>query len=136
VQNPYANPDDILMDFCKQYFHEDTVAAFNMYKNTFDFVETIYYRDGEKFLHHGGLKRPRGEPVEIEKVTQAYDKMKLLIDKLPDTNQYKKDLQKYCLVISYLGRIAAGDDSVQENWKLLDDESYNELSASNADKWQ
>ena len=45
VQNPYANPDDILMDFCKQYFNEDTVAAFNMYKNTFDFVETIYYKN-------------------------------------------------------------------------------------------
>jgi hypothetical protein len=136
VQNPYANPDRILMDFCKTYFPEDPDAAFNMYKNTFDFVENIYYRDGEKFLHHGGLERPRGEPTELEKVTQAYDKMKQLIDNLPDSNQYKKNLQKYCLVISYLGRIAAGDESVQEDWKLLDAESYIELSASNADKWQ
>ena len=136
VQNPYANPDTILTDFCKEYFPEAPDAAFNMYKNTFDFVENVYYRDGEKFLHHGGLERPRGEPTELEKVTRAYDKMKLLIDNLPDSNQYKKDLQKYCLVISYLGRIAAGDDSVQEDWKLLDTESYNELSASNADEWQ
>jgi len=62
--------------------------------------------------------------------------MEHLIDKIPDSNQYKTDLQKYCLIISYLGRIAAGDDSVQDDWKILDPESYNELSASNADKWQ
>jgi len=135
VQNPYSNPDDILMDFCKKYFHEDTAAAFNMYKNTFNFIETIYYKDGEKFFHHGGLRRPRGEPVELEKVTQAYDKMKRLIDKLPDSNQYKKELQKYCLVISYLGRVAAGDNSVVDDWKNLDRESFEELEARNADKW-
>ncbi|WP_462319675.1 hypothetical protein [Marinilabilia sp.] len=135
VQNPYANPDDILMDFCKQYFPEAPDAAFNMYKNTFDYVENIYYRDGEKFLHHGGLERPRGEPVEIEKVTQAYDKMIRLIDKLPDSNQYKKDLQKYCLIISYLGRTAAGDKSVVQDWKNIDRESFEELAAENADEW-
>ena len=106
VQNPYSNPDDILMDFCKEYFPEDPVAAFNMYKNTFDFVKAVYYRNGEKYLHHGGLERPRGIPVDIEQVTQAYDKMKELIDILPDSNLYKKDLQKYCLIISYLGRTA------------------------------
>lgn len=136
VQNPYANPDDILMDFCKEYFPEDSGAAFNMYKNTFGFVESIYYRNGEKYLHHGGLERPRGTPVSYEQVIQAYQKMKLFIDKIPDSNQYKAELQKYCLIISYLGRIATGDDSIQDDWKILDTESYNELSASEADKWK
>lgn len=136
VQNPYANPDDILMDFCKKYFPEDSSAAFNMYKNTFDFVEAIYYRNGEKFLHHGGLERPRGTPVSYEQVIEAYQKMKLFIDKIPDSNQYKAELQKYCLIISYMGRIATGDVSIQDDWKILDPESYNELSASEANKWQ
>jgi len=126
---------DYWAHFCKKYFHEDTAAAFNMYKNTFNFIETIYYKDGEKFFHHGGLRRPRGEPVELEKVTQAYDKMKRLIDKLPDSNQYKKELQKYCLVISYLGRVAAGDNSIVDDWKNLDRESFKELEARNAAKW-
>lgn len=136
IQNPYANPDDILMDFCKEYFPEAPDAAFKMYKNTFDFVKAVYYNNGEKYLHHGGLKRPRGTPVDLETVNLAYDEMKQLIDALPDASQYKNELQKYCLVISYLGRIAAGDDSIQDEWKLLDTESYNELSASEADKWQ
>ena len=136
VQNPYANPDDILMDFCKEYFPEDPNTAFNMYKYTFDFIKAVYYRNGEKYLHHGGLKRPRGTPVDLESVTRAYDKMKRLIDMLPDSNQYKKDLQKYCLVISYLGRTAAGDKSVAKDWKNLDRESFEELEASNAGKWQ
>jgi len=61
--------------------------------------------------------------------------MKRLIDKLPDSNQYKKELQKYCLVISYLGRVAAGDNSVVDDWKNLDRESFEELEARNADKW-
>ena len=73
--------------------------------------------------------------MEIEKVIHAYDKMKQLIDKLPDSNQYKKDLQKYCLIISYLGRTAAGDKSVVQDWKNLDCESFEELAASNVDKW-
>jgi len=136
VQNPYANPDTILMDFCKDYFPEAPDAAFNMYKNTFDFVEAVYYRNGEKYLHHGGLKRPRGKPVDLETVNQAYDEMKQLIDALPDSSQYKDDLQKYCLVISYLGRIAAGDDSVVNDWQKLDPESFEELAAENADEWQ
>ncbi|MBN2632169.1 MAG: hypothetical protein JXR66_01340 [Bacteroidales bacterium] len=135
VQNPYANPDDILMDFCKQYFPEDSVAAFNMYKNTFDFVKAVYYKNGEKYLHHGGLERPRGTPVDIDKVTQAYDKMKQLIDLLPESGQFKKDLQKYCLIISYLGRTAAGDKSVVKDWENLDHESFEELAAHNAGKW-
>ena len=135
VQNPYANPDTILMDFCKDYFPEAPDATFNMYKNTFDFVEAVYYRNGEKYLHHGGLKRPRGTPVDLETVNQSYDEMKQLIDALPDSVQYKDDLQKYCLVISYLGRIAAGDKSVVEDWKILDRESFEELAADNADKW-
>lgn len=135
VQNPYSNPDSILMDFCKEYFPEDSSAAFNMYKNTFDFVKAVYYRNGEKYLHHGGLKRPRGTPVDIETVTQAYVKMKQLIDVLPESNQFKKDLQKYCLIISYLGRTAAGDKSVVKDWENLDLESYEELEAGNADKW-
>jgi len=136
VQNPYANPDTILMDFCKDYFPEAPDAAFNMYKNTFDFIEAVYYRNGEKYLHHGGLKRPRGTPVDLETVNQAYDEMKQLIDALPDSSQYKDDLQKYWLVISYLGRIAAGDDSVVNDWQKLDPESFEELAAENADEWQ
>ncbi|MGK7395426.1 MAG: hypothetical protein ACNS62_12695 [Candidatus Cyclobacteriaceae bacterium M3_2C_046] len=135
VQNPYANPDSILIDFCKMYFPEDLNAAFDMYKNTFDYAKAIYYRNGEKYLHHGGLKRPRGIPVELETVHQAYHKMKGLIDTIPDSNQYKKDLQKYCLIISYMGRIAAGDKSVVEVWENLDSESFEELAAKNADKW-
>lgn len=137
TQNPYANPDDILRDFCKEHFPEDPQAAFDMYKNTFDFVKAIYYNDDEKlFLHHGGLKRPRGTPVRLEDVNRAYDKMKQLIDHIPDTNQYKDDLQKYALIISYLGRIAAGDTSVEQAWKSLDRKSYEELEASDAGIWQ
>ena len=135
VQNPYANPDDILMDFCKEYFPEDSDAAFNMYKNTFDFVKAVYYRNGEKYLHHGGLERPRGTPVDIEDVTQAYDKMKRLIDLLPESNQFKKELQKYCLIISYLGRTGAGDKSIVKEWENLDPDSFDELAVKNADKW-
>jgi hypothetical protein len=135
VQDPYVNPDTVLMDFCKEYFPQAPDAAFDMYKNTFDFVKSIYYNDEELFLHHGGLKRPRGEPIELEKVTQAYDKMKRLIDQLPDSNPYKKDLQKYCLILSYLGRTAAGDKSVLKHWESLDHESFEELEATNADKW-
>jgi hypothetical protein len=135
AQNPYADPDDILMDFCIEYFPEDPSTAFNMYKNTFDFVEAVYYRNGEKYLHHGGLERPRGKPVPLEQVNAAYAKMKPLIDKIPDSNQYKTELQKYCLIISYLGRIAAGDKAVVDDWKNLDLESFKELSAMNADKW-
>lgn len=135
TQNPYANPDDILMDFCKNYFPEDSNAAFNMYKNTFDFVKAVYYRNGKKYLHHGGLEQPRGIPVDLVTVNQAYDKMKRLIDNLPDSNQYKNDLQKYCLIISYLGRTAAGDKSVVKDWENIDRESFEELAASNADKW-
>ena len=65
----------------------------------------------------------------------AYTKMKSLIDKIPDTNQYKAELQRYGLVISYLGRIAAGDKNVKSKWEALDAESYNELAASHAEKW-
>jgi hypothetical protein len=136
VQNPYTNPDDILMDFCKEYFPEDPNAAFNMYKNTFDFVKAVYYRNGEKYLHHGGLERPRGKPVPLDQVNTAYAQMKHLVDKIPDSNQYKTELQKYCLIISYLGRIAAGDDSVVDDWKKIDPESFKELAAENADAWQ
>jgi len=135
TKDPYTNPDKILMDFCKIYFPENPEAAFEMYKNTFEFAMAVYYRNGEKYLHHGGLERPRGIPVDLEQVTKAYDKIKLLIDKIPDTNQYKTELQKYALVISYLGRIAAGDKSVVGDWKILDLESYDELAAQNADKW-
>ena len=135
TQNPYENPDVILMDFCKEHFPENPHAAFDLYKHTFDFIKDIYYNDGVKFLHHGGLERPRGKPVSLDQVTQAYKKMKPFIDKIPDSNQYKADLQKYALVISYLGRIAAGDKSVESDWKVLDVESYNELAAINADKW-
>ena len=136
TQNPYANPDVILMEFCNEYFPEDSQAAFDMYKHTFDFIKAIYYNDGELYLHHGGLKRPRGTPVSLEQVTQAYNKMKPLIDKIPDTNQYKKELQKYAKVIYFMGRIAAGDKSVEMEWKALDRESYDELEAVNADAWQ
>ena len=62
--------------------------------------------------------------------------MKLFIDKIPDSNQYKAELQKYCLIISYLGRIAAGDDSVVDDWKKIDPESFKELAAENAETWQ
>jgi len=136
VQNPYVKPDDILMDFCKIHFPENPQAAFDMYKNSFEFVRAIYYNsEDENYLHHGGLERPRGKPVEMEQVKHAYNKMKLLIDKIPDSNQYKKDLQKYGLVISFLGRIAAGDKSVAQDWKSLDRESFDELAVSNAEKW-
>jgi hypothetical protein len=54
----------------------------------------VYYRNGEKYLHHGGLKRPRGTPVPLEQVNTAYAKMKHLIDIIPDSNQYKDDLKK------------------------------------------
>ena len=134
-QNPYANPDDILMDFCEEYFPESPNAAFDMYKNTIDFINAIYYNNGELYLHHGGLKRPRGIPVDLEQVNQGYVKMKSLIDKIPDANQYKAEIQKYGLVISYLGRIAAGDTSVRSKWEALDIESYNELEAANFEKW-
>lgn len=135
TQNPYENPDEILMDFCKEYFPEGTTAAFNMYKHTFEFVEAIYYNNGKNYLHHGGLERPRGVPVQLEQVNSAYIKMKQFIDKIPDSNQYKEDLQKYGMIISYLGRIAAGDKSIVEDWKILDKESFDELSARNAEKW-
>jgi len=111
------------------------IRRVNMYKNTFEFVEAVYYRNGEKYLHHGGLERPRGIPVDLEQVALAYNKMKLLIDKIPDSNQYKKDLQKYGLIISCLGRTAAGDKSVVQDWKVFDRESYDELLAKNAEKW-
>ena len=58
-----------------------------------------------------------------------------LIDKIPDSNQYKADLQKYCLIISYLGRTATGDKTIQDEWETLDPESYKELNASNTHKW-
>jgi len=35
-----------------------------------------------------------------------------------------------------LGRIAAGDDSVVNDWQKLDPESFEELAAENADEWQ
>ncbi|MCK4748083.1 MAG: hypothetical protein KAT15_13630, partial [Bacteroidales bacterium] len=135
TQDPYANPDDILMDYCREYFPEDPQAAFGMYKNTFEFIKCVYYNDGKKFLHHGGLERPRGEPASLEQVTLACDVMRPLIENIPDENQYKSDLQKYFTVISYLGRIAAGDLSVQDDWEFLDPESYKELQAKNADIW-
>ncbi len=137
TENPYADPDEILLDFCKMHFPESPDAAFDMYKHTFDFIKSVYYNeDVEKYLHHGGLERPRGTPVGLEQVTLACEKMKPLIDKIPDENQYKSDLLKYFTVTSYLGRIAAGDLSVQDDWKALDPESYKELSASKADKWK
>ena len=135
TQDPYANPDDILTDFCKAYFPEDPGAAFDMYKNTFDFIRAIYYNNGDLYLHHGGLERPRGTAVDLVQVTRAYAKMKSLIDRIPDTNQYKAELQQYGLAISYLGRIAAGEQGVENKWATLDRESYNELAAGNAEKW-
>ena len=135
IQDPYADPDHILMDFCKEYFPEGPDAAFEMYKNTFDFIKAIYYNDGELYLHHGGLNRPRGTPVDLDQVNQAYHIMKSFIDMIPDENQYKAEIQKYGLVISYLGRIAAGDTSVESDWKALDAESYQELEAGNAASW-
>ena len=86
-------------------------------------------------MHHGGLERPRGKPVELKTIVDAYAKMQKLIDKIPEENQYKRGLQKYALIISYLGRIAAGDNSVVNDWKELDCESFDELAASNFDKW-
>jgi hypothetical protein len=74
--------------------------------------------------------------VHLEQVTNAYDKIKKLIDSIPDSNQYKKDLQKYGLIISYLGRVGAGDTSVVDDWRKLDRESFEELAAKNFDKWQ
>jgi len=136
TQDPYADPDEILMDFCTEYFPEDPKAAFNMYKQTFEFIRAVYYNDGDLYLHHGGLKRPRGNPVSREQVIEAYNKMKPLIGKIPDSNQYKADLLKYCKLISYLGRIATGEKDLESEWKALDLESYNELEAGNADKWQ
>ena len=41
--------------------------------------------------------------------------MKQLIVILPDSNQYKKDLQKYCPIISYLGETASNDKSVAKD---------------------
>jgi len=135
TQDPYANPDDILIDFCNEYFPEDPAAAFDMYKNTYDFIRAIYYNNGDLYLHHGGLERPRGTAVDLDQVTRAYAKMKSLIDRIPDTNRYKAELQKYGLAISYLGRIAAGEQGVESKWATLDRESYNELAAGNAEKW-
>ena len=127
------------MDFCRKYFPEGPQAAFDMYKGTFEFIMHIYYNNGEGFLHHGGLKRRRGTPVNLDQVTLAYNKMKQLIDKIPDTNQYKADLQKYALVISSLGKIAAGHkdaDDIAKNWRRLDRDSYDELDAQEASKWK
>lgn len=135
VQNPYENPDDILMDFCHTYFPEEPVAAFRMYKNTFAFANSIYYKQNELFLHHGGLKRPRGNPVNVTQVNAAFVKMKKLIDKIPDTNQYKTDLQKYARIIFYLGSVAAGDTTVLDDWRRLDMESFKELEAGNGGIW-
>jgi hypothetical protein len=123
------------MEFCNEYFPENPQAAFDMYKHTFAFITAIYYNQGEKYLHHGGLERPRGKPVPLKKVMDAYAKMKKLIDRISDENQYKKDLQKYGLIISYLGRIAAGDKSIVDSWRKLDRDSFDELAASNFDKW-
>jgi hypothetical protein len=135
TRDPYAAPDHILMDFCQEHFPEDPSAAFEMYKYTFEFANAIYYNDGKLYLHHGGLNRPRGIPVELDQVNHAYAKMSSLVDKIPDANPYKTDLQKYCLVISYLGRIAAGETGLEEKWKALDPESYMELDAHNSEKW-
>jgi len=135
TENPYANPDDILMEFCNEYFPEDPRTAFDMYKHTFEFINAIYYNHGKKYLHHGGLERPRGKPVELKAVVDAYAQMKKHIDEIPEENQYKKDLQKYGLIISYLGRIAAGDKTVADKWRKLDRESFEELAASNFEKW-
>ena len=139
ARDPYADPDALLMDFCRKYFPEGPQAAFDMYKGTFEFIMHIYYNNGEGFLHHGGLKRRRGTPVNLDQVTLAYNKMKQLIDKIPDTNQYKADLQKYALVISSLGKIAAGHkdaDDIAKNWRRLDRDSYDELDAQEASKWK
>ena len=135
TKNPYADPDEILMSFCKEHFPEKPHVAFTMYKNTFEFIEAVYYNNGQNYLHHGGLKRPRGKPVQLEQVKTAYAKMKSLIDLIPDVNRYKKDLLQDCLIISYMGRIAAGDKTVVDDWRKLDSESFNELEAKNADKW-
>ena len=136
TQDPYADPDVLLMNFCNEHFPESPLAAFNMYKGSFRFVMDVYYNKGELYLHHGTLERRRGTPVSEAQVVNAYNVMKALIDRISDANQYKRDLQKYALVISYLGRIAAtGDGSQAGDMRKLDEESYQELSADEWDKW-
>jgi hypothetical protein len=139
ARDPYADANAILMDFCRKHFPEGPQAAFDMYKGTFEFIMDIYYNNGELFLHHGGLKRRRGTPVSLDQVTRAYNKMKRLIDNIPDTNQYKADLQKDALVISSLGKIAADHkdaEDIAKNWRRLDRDSYDELDAQAASKWR
>ena len=58
TQDPYADPDVLLMKFCNEYFPESPQAAFNMYKGTFQFVMDVYYNNDKLYLHHGTLKGP------------------------------------------------------------------------------
>ena len=134
IKNPDEDPDVILTDFCNEHFPEDPQAYFDMYKGTFDYIMDCYYNGVEKYLHHGGMKRKRGEPPSNSQVEGAWSAFKPLLDALPAGNQYTADVQMYGKIPYIIGSAATGspNSSDIDAWESFDKDSFDELVGENA----
>jgi len=142
AENPNANPDEILREYVALYYPpQSRKAAFDLYKNSFEFVRDLYWDGSEKITDHGRVNRdrkigdrrvPNNWFAHVDRLT---GRMLNKIDALPDSGAYKNELRKGALVISYLSKAcglqlgAQGNTDFLEDWKQMDPVSFEKLRA-------
>lgn len=145
AEDPYADPDAILREFVQLYYPlEAHQAAFDLYKNSFQYVKDLYWINGENIADHGHVNRKSklvGKQVPadwLNWVDASLRRMLSTIDVLPELGAYKEDLRRGAIAVAYLSKVsglqigAEGDPDILGEWQRTDPESFEELRGDRA----